>query len=37
MDHLTNLDLAALAEALANIAAAETGPPVRRVRPASPA
>jgi DNA-binding MarR family transcriptional regulator len=37
MDHLANLDLAALAEALANIAAAEIGPPVRRVRPASPA
>src|SRR5262252_2207205 len=34
MDHLANLDLAALAEALANIAAAEIGPPVRRVRPA---
>ena len=37
MDHLANLDLAALAEALANIAAAEIGPPVRRVRPASTA
>ena len=37
MDHLANLDLAALAEALADIAAAEIGPPVRRVRPASPA
>jgi DNA-binding MarR family transcriptional regulator len=37
MDHLANLDLAALAEALANIAAAEIGPPVRRVRPTSPA
>ena len=37
MDHLANLDLAALAEALANIAAAEIGPPVWRVRPASPA
>ena len=33
MDHLANLDLAAFAEALANIAAAEIGPPVRRVRP----
>jgi len=34
MDHLANLDLAALTEALASIAAAEIGPPVRRVRPA---
>jgi DNA-binding MarR family transcriptional regulator len=32
MDHLANLDLVSLAEALSGIAAAEMGPPVRRVR-----
>jgi DNA-binding MarR family transcriptional regulator len=37
MDHLANLDLVALAEALSGVAAAEMGPPVRRVRPTSPA
>jgi DNA-binding MarR family transcriptional regulator len=37
MGHLAELDLAALAEAMSGIAAAEMGPPVRRGPPASPA
>jgi hypothetical protein len=37
MDHLADLDLPAFAEAMSGIAAAETGPPVRRTLPASPA
>jgi DNA-binding MarR family transcriptional regulator len=37
MDHLVGIDLVALAEALASIAAAEIGPPVRRMLPTSPA
>ena len=33
MDHLTSIDLVAFADAIARIAEAETGPPVRRTRP----
>jgi DNA-binding MarR family transcriptional regulator len=33
IDHLGDLDLVSLAEALANIASAEVGPPVRRTAP----
>lgn len=33
MDHLTNIDLVAFAEAVGNIAAGEIGPAVRRARP----
>jgi DNA-binding MarR family transcriptional regulator len=33
IDHLGDLDLMSLAEALSNIAAAEVGPPVRRTTP----
>jgi DNA-binding MarR family transcriptional regulator len=33
IDHLGDLDLVSLAEALANIASAEVGPPVRRTTP----
>jgi DNA-binding MarR family transcriptional regulator len=35
MNHLDGLDLVAFAEAVANIAASELGPPVRRGRPAA--
>jgi DNA-binding MarR family transcriptional regulator len=34
MDHLANLDLVAFADAISRIAAAEMGPPVRRIVPA---
>jgi DNA-binding MarR family transcriptional regulator len=36
MDHLANLDLIELAEALSGVAAAEIGPPLRRLRPTPP-
>ena len=35
MDHLADLDLVAFADAIANVAAAEMGPPVRRILPAA--
>jgi len=37
MDHLANIDLVAFTDAMAQIAEAEKGPPVRRILPASPA
>jgi hypothetical protein len=37
MDHLAGLDLAAFTHTMSCIAAAETGPPVRRAPPATPA
>ena len=37
MDHLAGLDLAAFAKAMSRVAAAEMGPPVRRVPPTPPA
>jgi DNA-binding MarR family transcriptional regulator len=37
MDHLANIDLAAFTDAMAQIAEAGNGPPLRRIHPAPPA